>query len=90
MRSASFARLPRSLMMSLLCLRRHLASTLHQRLELFACSVRSRYPVHRGAPSWRPVAKPNLVDLAYQASTHPNPFSSKPGTSPPRQGARSC
>jgi hypothetical protein len=30
----------------------------------------------------RPVPKPNLVDFAYQARVHPNPFSSKLRTSP--------
>jgi len=59
-----------------------LASAIHQRSELFACPLGCRYPVHRGAPSLSPVAKPVLVGFAYQAKVHPNPFSSKLTTSP--------
>ncbi len=61
---------------------RHLASAVHQRSQLLACPLGSRYPLHRGAPSSRPVAKPVLVGFAYQARVHPNPFSSKLTTSP--------
>ena len=35
----------------------------------------------------RPVAKPNLVDFAYQAKVHSNPFPSKPRTSPSKPRA---
>src|SRR5215813_1968701 len=38
-----------------------LASPLHQRLQLLACPLRSRYPLHRGGSSLRPVARPNFV-----------------------------
>src|SRR5580704_17303272 len=61
---------------------RHLAATFHQRLQLLACPIRCGYPRHWGAPSLRPVAKPDLVGFAYQARVYPNPFSSKLRTSP--------
>ncbi len=61
---------------------RRLALSLHQRSQLLACPLGSRYPLHRGAPSSRPVAKPVLVGFAYQARVHPSPFSSKLTTSP--------
>ena len=65
----------------------HLTATLHQCLQLLACSVGCGYPLHWGAPSSRPVAKPDLVGFAYQARVHPNPFSSKLRTSPSRRSS---
>jgi hypothetical protein len=60
----------------------NLAATLRQRLQLLACSLGCRYPLHRGAPLWRPVVKPDLVGSPDQAKVHPNPFSSNLRTSP--------
>src|SRR5712692_8722510 len=63
------------------------AAALHQRPQLLACPLGCGYPLHRGAPSSRPVAKPDLVSFAYQARVHPNPFSSKLRTSPSSKAA---
>jgi hypothetical protein len=51
---------------------RHLAAILHQRLQLVARPLGCRYSLHRGASSWRPVAKPDLVGSPDQARVHPN------------------
>jgi hypothetical protein len=52
----------------------HLAATFHQRLQPLAYPIRCGYSLDWGAPSSRPVAKPDLVGFAYQARVHPNPF----------------
>ena len=42
--------------------------------QLLACPLGCRYPLHRGAPSLGPVAKPNLVDLPIRRRCTPTFF----------------
>jgi polyferredoxin len=54
----------------------------HQCLQTLARPLRSRYPLHRGAPSFEAGRQTEPRGFADLARVHPNPFSSNSRTSP--------